>query len=228
MSKSRAAVLFDFDGTLADTAPDLAGAVNDMLTARALAPVPFGALRKMASHGARGLLKVAFNVDPTDHQFEALRVEFLDRYEARMTLQSSLFEGVSSLVDWLEAQSLAWGIVTNKASRFALPLIHKFGLSSHVNVCGDTTAYTKPHPEPLLYAARFLELPAAACVYVGDDLRDIQAAKAAGMRSIAVGFGYLGEGCAPETWGADLVIQRPDQIVQAITQLGLNRVPTTV
>lgn len=223
MKSTVSAILFDFDGTLADTAPDLAGAVNEMLADRGLSPVSFEMLRKMASQGARGLLKVAFNVDREDAQFEALRVEFLDRYEARMTSQSSLFKGISSLLAWLDVQALPWGIVTNKATRFALPIIEKFGLSSHINVCGDTTAYSKPHPEPLLYAARTLKVKPAECIYVGDDLRDVQAAKAAGMRSIAAAFGYLGEEDQLEDWGADYIIQQPKEIVQLITQLATGR-----
>ena len=223
MKSTVSAILFDFDGTLADTAPDLAGAVNEMLADRGLSPVSFEMLRKMASQGARGLLKVAFNVDREDAQFEALRVEFLDRYEARMTSQSSLFKGISSLLAWLDVQALPWGIVTNKATRFALPIIEKFGLSSHINVCGDTTAYSKPHPEPLLYAARTLKVKPAECIYVGDDLRDVQAAKAAGMRSIVAAFGYLGEEDQLEDWGADYIIQQPKEIVQLIIQLSTGR-----
>jgi N-acetyl-D-muramate 6-phosphate phosphatase len=211
-----AAVLFDFDGTLADTAPDLAGAANDMRVARGMTPAPYASLRAMASHGARGLLEVAFGVDKNDPQFETLRVEFLDRYEARMTRESRLFDGVSELLSSLEAHPLPWGIVTNKAARFTLPMIKALGLASRVTVCGDTTAHTKPHPGPLLHAARGLNVAPARCIYVGDDLRDIQAANAAGMRSIAVKFGYLGNGTAPETWGADVVLDEPAKIMAAI------------
>jgi N-acetyl-D-muramate 6-phosphate phosphatase len=208
-----AAVLFDFDGTLADTAPDLAGAANDMLIARGHAPKPYESLRIMASHGARGLLHAAFGIDKEHETFEPLRVEFLDRYEARMTRESRLFDGTAELLHALDAQNMPWGIVTNKAARFTLPLVQALGLQSRVTVCGDTTAHTKPHPEPLLHAARSLAVNAADCVYIGDDLRDIQAAKAAGMCSIAVKFGYLGNGTRPESWGADAVLDAPAQII---------------
>ena len=212
------AVLFDFDGTLADTAPDLAGAANDMRRARGMPDAPYAALRAMASHGARGLLQVAFDTAPDQPEFAALRTEFLDRYEARMTRESQLFAGVPELLRSLERQAIAWGIVTNKAARFALPMIQALGLNSQVTVCGDTTAHTKPHPAPLLHAADQLAQPAAHCVYVGDDLRDIAAAQAAGMRSIAVTFGYLGDGASPpESWGANALANSPAAILTALS-----------
>jgi N-acetyl-D-muramate 6-phosphate phosphatase len=201
------AVLFDFDGTLADTAPDLGGAANDMRVARGLKPLPDSALRPFASAGARGLLGAAFKMLPTDAAYESHRDEFLQRYEARMTQASVLFPGVIELVDALEARGLLWGIVTNKAARFTIPLVRHFGLAGRAAtvVCGDTTPHTKPHPAPLLKAAEEADVAPLACWYVGDDLRDIQAARAAGMSAIAATYGYCGE-IEPTTWGADAVV----------------------
>jgi N-acetyl-D-muramate 6-phosphate phosphatase len=207
------AILFDFDGTLADTAPDLAGAANDMRQARSLDLVEYAVLRAQASHGARGLIGAAFGVGAQEPQYESLREEFLQRYEARLTRQSRLFDGVMNMLARIEQRQLAWGIVTNKATRFAQPLVHAFGLRPHTLVCGDTTAYTKPHPEPLLYAARQLGCAAQDCVYVGDDLRDIQAGHAAGMRTWVALWGYLGQSLAPEQWGATQLLATPEEIL---------------
>jgi N-acetyl-D-muramate 6-phosphate phosphatase len=209
------AILFDFDGTLADTAPDLAGAANDMRQARGLALVDYGMLRPQASLGARGLISAAFNITPQDAQYEALREEFLQRYEARLTQQSVLFAGVTSMLERIEAGALPWGIVTNKAKRYAQPLVQAFGLQPQTLVCGDTTAYTKPHPEPLLHAARQLGCAAQDCVYVGDDLRDVQAGQAAGMQTWVALWGYLGQTLAPGQWGATRLIAAPHEILAA-------------
>ncbi|KPF68281.1 phosphoglycolate phosphatase [beta proteobacterium AAP99] len=207
------AVLFDFDGTIADTAPDLAGTANDMRVARGLAPLPIEALRPMVSAGARGMIGLAFGLDKDAHGFEPLKTEFLDRYEHRMTQASVLFSGVTELLVDLEQRSIAWGVVTNKAQRFAKPLVPAMGLRPRVLICGDTTAHAKPHPEPLLEAARRLGVLPSACAYVGDDLRDVQAARAAGMRSIIANYGYLGDAGSPETWGADAMAQTVPDIL---------------
>lgn len=207
------AALFDFDGTIADTAPDLAGTANDMRVARGLAPLPMEALRPMVSAGARGMIGVAFGVDKDAQGFETLKTEFLDRYEQRMTQASVLFSGVAELLVELEQRSVPWGVVTNKAQRFAEPLVPAMGLRPRVLICGDTTAYAKPHPEPLLEAARRLGIPSSACAYVGDDLRDVQAAHAAGMRSVIATYGYLGDAGSPETWGADAMAQSVPDIL---------------
>ena len=203
-------MLFDLDGTLADTAPDLAAAVNAMRVDRGLAAMPLDVLRPMASHGARGLLQVAFERAPEDADYERMRIEFLDRYEAALATHSRLFDGMPAVLEALERRGLAWGIVTNKAMRFTTPLSKLLGLAGRAGVIvgGDTTAFAKPHPAPLLYAAEALDIPPSACIYVGDDLRDIVAGKAAGMHTVAAGWGYCGR-MGPAEWDADLVLDAP-------------------
>ena len=207
------AMLFDLDGTLADTAPDLAAAANAMRVARGLPAMPLGPLRQVASEGARGLLRIAFEKAPADADFDALRDEFLSRYEEKLATHTRLFDGMPEVLDALEARGLAWGIVTNKATRFTAPLAKLLGLSDRAGaiVSGDTTPFTKPHPAPLLHAAGTLDLPPTECVYVGDDHRDIVAGHAAGMNTIAAAWGY----CAtPATrWEADAVLQHPRDLL---------------
>lgn len=212
------AVLFDLDGTLIDSAPDLAGAGNDMRIARGLAPHPLAHYRPMVGAGARGMVGCAFDVGPDDAAFAALRDEFLQRYEARMTRDTQVFPAMLPVLSALNHSALPWGIVTNKASRFGEPLVRSLGLLAPgaTLVCGDTTPHSKPHPAPLLEAARRLQVPAAECVYVGDDLRDVQAGRAAGMATIAVGWGYLGAGEPVETWGADHLIQIPGELLKLL------------
>lgn len=204
------AMLFDLDGTLADTAPDLAAAANAMRIARGLEPAPFDGLRQVASHGARGLLRVAFGMAPDDTDYEAMRVEFLARYEAALAVHTRLFDGVPEVLDALDRHDIPWGIVTNKAMRFTDPLTKLLGLAGRAGaiVSGDTTPFTKPHPASLMHAAHLLSLPPSDCVYVGDDLRDIEAGRAAGMRTIAAAWGYCGA-TAPTQWQADAVLAHP-------------------
>jgi 2-phosphoglycolate phosphatase len=208
------AILFDLDGTLADTAPDLAAAANAMRAARGLAPVSLELLRPMASSGARGLLKVAFEKTPDDADYEALRIEFLDRYESALAVHSKLFDGMSEVLDAIEARGLVWGIVTNKAMRFTDPLMVLLGIASRAGaiVSGDTTPFTKPHPAPLLHAAELLDIPASECIYVGDDLRDMAAGQAAGMHTVAAAWGYCGRS-EPTQWQADVVLAEPRELL---------------
>lgn len=203
-------MLFDLDGTLADTAPDLAAAANAMRTGRGLDALPLDALRPVASQGARGLLSVAFDKAPDDHDYEALRDEFLFRYQETLAVQTKLFEGMKEVLDTLDERGLAWGIVTNKAERFTDPIAAHLGLVGRAGaiVSGDTTPFSKPHPGPLLHAARLLDLPPSACVYVGDDHRDIIAGRAAGMETIAAAWGYCAHSL-PTQWEADFVLARP-------------------
>lgn len=212
------AVLFDLDGTLVDTAPDLAGALNRMLARRGLAAVPLSLLRPVASSGARGMLGIGFGIGPGHADYESLRQEFFDEYESELLGESALFDGVEALLDALESRGLPWGIVTNKIARFTQPLVGLLGLDARAGcvVSGDTTPHPKPHPAPLIEAARQLSAPPARCIYVGDDERDIQAARSAGMGAIAAGYGYLGSGAPPSAWGADHIIASPGALLALI------------
>ncbi len=207
------AVLFDLDGTLADTAPDLAAAVNKMRTDRGLEESPYEQLRPMASAGARGLIGVAFGITPADAGYDAMRTEFLDNYAARIAERTHLFDGMQELLSAIEARGLSWGIVTNKPERFTNALVPLIGLGhAACVVSGDTTPHPKPHPEPLLEAARRIQLDAESCWYVGDDLRDIQAGKAAGMPTVAAAWGYCGH-TEPQSWEADIIADTPSSLI---------------
>jgi N-acetyl-D-muramate 6-phosphate phosphatase len=209
------AVLFDFDGTFADTAPDLAAALNAMRTKRGLAALAAEVVRPYASMGARGLLRIGFDMTPEHRDYIAMRDEFLDNYAGAICVETRLFPGMAELVAELDARAIAWGIVTNKATRFTTCLVDELGVSPACVVCGDTTPHLKPHPAPLLAAAEKLALAPADCVYVGDDLRDIQAAHAAGMRSVAVQYGYHGtDNPGPAAWNADAIIDHPLELLE--------------
>lgn len=202
------AVLFDLDGTLADTAPDMARTVNVLRDRRGLAPVPLAQLRRYVSNGARGMVCSAFGIT-TDHaDYAGLRQEFLDAYAENLFIDTRLFPGMLEVLDGLEARGIAWGVVTNKFERFARPVMEGLGLDARaaVVVGGDTCPRAKPHPDPLLHAARELGVPPADALYVGDDVRDVQAARAAGMPVIVAGYGYLGDGGPAASWGADGVV----------------------
>jgi 2-phosphoglycolate phosphatase len=216
MSAMPPLVLFDLDGTLIDSAPDLAGAANAMRVARGLPPLPLARLRPMVGAGARGMVGLAFDVRPGDESYEALRSEFLDAYERASLVHTAVFEAMHPVLDRLDALGARWGIVTNKAERFTHPIVEGLGLTRRAAalVCGDTTPHSKPHPAPLLEAARRAEVPAARCVYVGDDARDVQAGRAAGMATLAAGWGYLGQGDPIESWGADAVLAEPAALLQ--------------
>lgn len=204
------AVLFDLDGTLADSAPDLGGAVNLMRTRRGMTALPLAALRPYASHGARGLVGVGFGIKPGDAGFEALRDEFFTTYEQNLCAATRLFDDIEALFASLEARGLAWGIVTNKATRFTTPLVKRLGLDVRAGavVSGDTTPHAKPHPAPLLHAAARLGVAPERCVYVGDDQRDIDAGRAAAMGTVAAAWGYCAD-TAASSWGADVTIDTP-------------------
>ncbi len=213
MTPSRA-VLFDLDGTLADTAPDLAAAVNRMLSDQGHEPLPLERLRPFASAGARGLVHAAFGVKPGDTEYAALRETFLEAYAARVCEETKLFPGVGELLGELRRREIRWGIVTNKATRFTEQILYQLKLKPDCVACGDTTPHLKPHPASLLHAAAQLDLPPASCCYLGDDLRDMKAARAAGMRPIAVQWGYHHpESGAPGTWEADAVIAHPLDLI---------------
>ena len=209
------AALFDFDGTFADTAPDLAAAVNTMRTKRDLAPLPSATVRPYASMGARGLLRIGFDLTPEHAAYAAMKDEFLDNYAAAICVHTRVFDGMHELIGELKARHIAWGIVTNKATRFTSTLVKQLAVTPACVVCGDSTPHLKPHPAPLLLAAKELSLAPGDCVYVGDDLRDIQAARAAGMRCVAVEYGYHGtDNPGPHAWNADAVISHPRELLE--------------
>ncbi|NML87430.1 HAD-IA family hydrolase [Polaromonas sp.] len=205
------AVLFDLDGTLIDSAPDLGAAADQMRTDRGLPSLPLSLYRPMAGAGARGMIAVAFGLTPDHSQFCALKEEFFLNYERRLTRHTSVFDGVTELISRIGQGGLKWGVVTNKAARFTVPLTRAMPLFSTARtiVSGDTTPHAKPHPAPLLEAARQLALTPERCVYVGDDERDIIAGRAAGMPTVAAAYGYLGSDKDPKSWNADFTISAP-------------------
>jgi phosphoglycolate phosphatase len=208
-------VLFDLDGTLADTAPDLGYALNALLGEHARAPLPYATIRPVASHGAAGLIELGFGIARTDPHFAALRERFLDIYRRHLVRETHLFAGIRQLLDALPAREINWGIVTNKPAFLTDPLVAQLGLADDA-VCvvsGDTTASRKPHPEPMLHACRLAGSGPEECLYVGDAARDIEAGKAAGMRTLVALFGYIGADDHPESWGADGVIREPADIL---------------
>lgn len=211
-------VFFDLDGTLADTAPDLVAAVNLLRISKGLTPLPYDELRPRASAGARGLIGGAFGFDATHPEYETLRVEFIANYEKAICVHTQLFDGINEVLLELETHSVPWGIVTNKAERLTRPLLDLMKLShrSHAIVGGDTTPFSKPHPAPILKATEICNLDPTACVYVGDDLRDVQAGKAAGMKTIATAYGYCGCEEPIQEWGADYIIHHPSELSQII------------
>ena len=214
------AVLFDLDGTLIDSAPDLAAAADKMRTDRGLPSLPYAFYRPLAGAGARGMLKVAFDMTPDHQDFMTLREEFFANYEAAMTVHTYVFDGVVDLIDHILLRPMPWGVVTNKMARFTDPLTAAMPLfaSARAIVSGDTTPHPKPHPEPLFEAARRLGLPPQVCLYVGDDERDIAAGRAAGMPTVAATYGYLGEKTDVSSWGADLSVDSPNKLLQLLAE----------
>ena len=213
------AVLFDLDGTLADTAPDLGYALNRQREMRGLAALPIAEIRPHASAGARGLLKLGFELEPGHPDYDAMRAEFLDFYAGHICRDTRLFDGVPELLDALERRGLRWGVVTNKPSRFTLPLLGLLGIERRAAcvISGDTTPYPKPNPAPLLAASMLLSLAPEACLYVGDDRRDVEAGRAAGMGCLVAAYGYLGNGGDPAGWGADSLIHHPLDLLRQLT-----------
>ena len=212
------AVLFDLDGTLIDSAPDLGAAADKLRTDRGLPSLPLDLYRPLAGAGARGMLKVAFDMDATHPDYDTLREAFFRNYEAAMTERTYAFDGVAELLQALQDKGLHWGVVTNKMARFTDPLTQAMPLfaSASVVISGDTTSHAKPHPEPLFEAARRLGLSPSHCVYVGDDERDIVAGRAAGMPTVAARYGYLGEKADVSAWQADWQIQGPLDLLQIL------------
>ena len=210
------AILFDLDGTFADTAPDLGAALNHVRGLHGLPPLPLQAIRPHASHGSIGLLKLGFNIGPDAPNFSSLRESFLDYYTNHICIHTTLFRGMAQLVEALEQRNLPWGIVTNKPHRFTLPLMQALGYAQRAAclVSGDTCARAKPYPDPLLKAGELLAVAPQHCLYLGDDRRDAEAAQAAGMRCIIARYGYIGSAEEISDWPAQGSIDTPPQLLQ--------------
>jgi phosphoglycolate phosphatase len=213
------AVLFDLDGTLADTAPDLGGALNQLLCEQGRSSLPMAQLRPHVSSGARGLIGAGLGIGPLDTTYPALQQRFLAIYQDALCVGTRLFDGVAEHLDNLEARGIPWGIVTNKSQRFAIPLLEQLGLRqrSACIVCGDSARRAKPHGDPMQLAGAVLGIATEACIYVGDDERDIISGRAVGMRTVIAAWGYLGNGRAPHDWGADAIAATPDEILGEVT-----------
>lgn len=218
MFRRARAVLFDLDGTLVDSAPDLGSAANEMRLSRGMSSKSMLDYRPHVGSGARGMLQVAFGMDALHQDYEKFKEEFFVYYEKCLTQRTRPFEGVEGLVAALLQRGLRWGVVTNKAQRFTTPIIQSMEMfdSASAVISGDTTSHAKPHPEPLLEAARRLSLSPAHCVYVGDDERDIRAGRSAGMATVAARYGYLGPGADVASWGADAEVSSPLQVLQLL------------
>jgi N-acetyl-D-muramate 6-phosphate phosphatase len=215
LERQPSVVLFDLDGTVIDSAPDLAGAANAMREKRGLDPVPYARLRPRVGSGARGMVGAAFEIGPDDVQFEAMRVEFLQTYTRMLLERTRIFESMHGVLDAIEASGLRWGIVTNKHERFTRPIVDGLGITARAVavVCGDTTPHAKPHPAPLLEAALRAGVQAGDCVYIGDDARDVEAARAAGMPCAAASWGYIDADDDVAGWGADVVLREPNELL---------------
>lgn len=208
------AVLFDLDGTFADTAPDLAAALNQLLVEEGKSALPLEIIRPMVSHGGIALIRLGFNVDHQDTDFERLRERLLTLYEKNISTLTTVFDGINELLELLDNRQIVWGIVTNKPAWLTDPLMQQMGYAERAAtiVSGDTTKQRKPHPEPLLYACRAIKCQPSQCLYIGDAERDIIAGNAAGMTTLTALFGYIESHDAPENWGADAMIKHPEEI----------------
>jgi phosphoglycolate phosphatase len=205
------AVLFDMDGTLLDTAPDFIAIAQAMLADRGFPAIDDKLIRDEISGGAKAMVAATFAMSPNAPEFEALRLEFLDRYQRGCAVHSRLFDGMETLLADIEKAGLIWGVVTNKPVRFAEPIMQQLGLAerSAVLICPDHVTRSKPDPEPLILACTTLGLEPASVLFVGDDLRDIESGRDAGTRTAAVRYGYIHPNDNPDHWGADVVVNHP-------------------
>ncbi|MDH5436057.1 MAG: phosphoglycolate phosphatase [Gammaproteobacteria bacterium] len=211
-------VLFDLDGTLADTAPDLAAALNKVRAEEGLPPLPYETIRTEVSHGSVAITRIGFDINEADVEFERLRKRLLDIYVDNLCVETKLFPGMDVVLEKIEASGMNWGVVTNKPAWLTDPLLDQMGLTQRAAciISGDTTNNRKPHPEPLLLACNQAGSEAHQCLYVGDAVRDIEAGKNAGMQTLIAMFGYIGVNDKPETWGADGMIHTPEEILKWI------------
>lgn len=215
-------MLFDLDGTLADTAPDLAGALNQVLRAHGRETLPLETIRPWASRGGGAMVKLGFGIDESHAQFAALRDEFLARYREGIAVRTALFPGIGELLSRLEAERYRWGVVTNKIARLTEPLLQALELRARAAcvVSGDSAARPKPHADPLLLACTLLNCQPAQIVYVGDDRRDVEAGRGAGTATVVARYGYLQAADRPDEWGADQVIDHPLELLPWLAQAG--------
>lgn len=209
------AVLFDLDGTLADTAPDLGGALNQLLLEHGRSPLPLEQLRPHVSSGARGMIGAGLGITPADSSYLELQRRFLAIYQDALCVGTRLFAGMAEHLDELENRGIPWGIVTNKSQRFAIPLMEGLGLRQRCIciVCGDSAQRAKPHAHPMQLASAVMGIAAAQCIYVGDDERDVISGRAVGMTTVVAAWGYLGDGKPPANWGADAIAGVPQDIL---------------
>ncbi|HHM04994.1 MAG TPA: phosphoglycolate phosphatase [Gammaproteobacteria bacterium] len=200
-------MLFDLDGTLADTAPDLAWALNTLRQEQGLPPLPFAAIRPVVSHGANALLQTGFGLTPEEPGHTALRQRYLALYRDNICRKTRLFPGMAALLDFIEGHGKNWGVVTNKPAFLTQPLLAALGLTARAAciISGDSLPQRKPHPAPLLAGCAQAGSTPCQCLYVGDARRDIQAGRAAGMATAVALFGYLDPADAPADWGADVL-----------------------
>ncbi|MBD8622088.1 MULTISPECIES: N-acetylmuramic acid 6-phosphate phosphatase MupP [unclassified Pseudomonas] len=214
------AVLFDMDGTLLDTAPDFVAICQAMRAERGLAPIDQQRVRDVISGGAKAMIQASFDLAPESAEFEALRLEFLERYQHGCAVHSHLYEGMAQLLADIEQAKLIWGVVTNKPLRFAEPIMQQLGLAqrSAVLICPDHVTRSKPDPEPVLLACSRLDLDPASVLFVGDDLRDIESGRDAGTRTAAVRYGYIHPDDNPDHWGADVVVDHPSDLRRVLDQ----------
>ena len=205
------AVLFDMDGTLLDSAPDFIAICQAMRADRGLEPIAEKLIRDQVSGGARAMVTCTFAIHPEDQGFEALRLEFLERYQEHCAVLTRPFDGIDELLAEIESAKLIWGVVTNKPLRFAEPIMQRLGLAerSAILICPDHVTRSKPDPEPMILACSQLNLDPASVLFVGDDLRDIESGRAAGTRTAAVTYGYIHPDDNPRNWGADVVVEHP-------------------
>ncbi|MEN8214566.1 MAG: HAD-IA family hydrolase [Pseudomonadota bacterium] len=213
------ALLFDLDGTFADTAPDLAYALNETLTAFDKQPLPYHRIRPLVSHGGVALIRLGFEMEPGDQGYEERRGYLLKTYEENICRHTVLFEGIQTLIDEAESQRLPWGIITNKPAWLTEPLMQAMGLSGRAGciISGDTCEYNKPHPQPMLHAAELLNTDPRHCIYIGDARRDIEAGRAAGMLTAAALYGYIEADDPPSNWDADWQIETPRELLQLLS-----------
>ena len=213
-------ILFDLDGTLIDTAHDLGVALNLQLARHGKQALLHDEIWPVASHGSRGLLELGFGITPIDKSFEALRIEYLDLYESVFTNKPIFLPGIADLLEKLDAEGIKWGIVTNKPRRFSVDLIKAVQMGDKslyqraaCLVCGDDAPQPKPAPDTLLMACKETNSKPSECIYVGDAERDVQAGRAAGVKTIVALFGYIAETDKPAEWGADAMIKSPDELL---------------